>query len=53
MTRAQLNREYKEIMLEAQEATGRRETIELYKKANFIKKRLHKAEPTSRLFNNG
>ncbi|WP_269622612.1 hypothetical protein [Prochlorococcus marinus] len=45
MTKTQLNTEYSKAMKEAAQALGRRETIELYKKANAIKKRLYRPEP--------
>ena len=41
MTKTQLHEEYSKVMQEAEEASGRRETMDLYKKANSIKKRLH------------
>ena len=41
MTTKQLNKEYAKAMHEAAEALGRRETIELYKKARSIKKKLY------------
>ena len=44
MTTKQLNKEYAKTMLEAAEALGRRETMELYKKARSIKKRLYENE---------
>ncbi len=44
MTTNQLTTEYSKIMQEAAEAPGRRETIELYKKARSIRKKLHKKE---------
>ncbi len=44
MIKAQLKKEYAAIMLQADKASGRREAMDLYKKANSIKKRLHKVE---------
>ncbi len=41
MTQSQLNREYSQMMTKAAEAVGRRETMELYKQARSIKKKLH------------
>ncbi|KGG14485.1 MULTISPECIES: hypothetical protein [unclassified Prochlorococcus] len=45
MTTKQLNKEYVQTMNEAAEALGRRETMELYKKARSIKKKLYGDEP--------
>ncbi len=36
MTRTQLKKNYADIMLQADQALGRRETTELYKNANSI-----------------
>ncbi len=44
MIKAQLRKEYAAIMLQADKASGRREAIDLYKKAYSIKKRLHTVE---------
>ncbi len=40
MTKTQLNKEYAKALLEAQEAEGRRETLNLLKKARSIRKEL-------------
>ena len=45
MTTKQLNKEYAETMHQAAEASGRRETLELYKKAKSIKKELYGDDP--------
>ncbi len=44
MTKTQLHEEYSKTMQEAEEASGRRETMDLFKKANSIKKRLYNNE---------
>ena len=44
MSTKQLNNEYAKTMHEAAEALGRRETMELYKKARSIKKKLYAEE---------
>ena len=41
MTKTQLHQEYSKTMYEAAQASSRRETINLYKKARLIKKELH------------
>ena len=41
MTKTQLHEEYSKTMKEAVDASGRRETMDLVKKANSIKKRLY------------
>ena len=41
MAKTKLHSEYFKTMKEAAMASGRRETMDLYKKANSIKKRLH------------
>ena len=40
MTQTELKREYAEVMLQANQASGRRETMDLYKEARSIKKKL-------------
>ncbi len=45
MKKAQLNKEYSKVMLKAAKATGRKETMNLYKKARLIRKELHLDEP--------
>ena len=44
MTKTQLHEEYSKTMKEAQHAYGRRETMDLFKKANAIKKRLYNVD---------
>ena len=44
MTKTQLHEEDSKTMKEAEEACGRRETMDLFKKANSIKKRLYNAD---------
>ena len=44
MTKTQLHEKYSKTMQEAEEASGRRETMDLFKKANSIKKRLYNNE---------
>ena len=44
MTKTQLHEEYSKTMKEAQDASGRREMMDLFKKANYIKKRLYNVE---------
>ncbi len=44
MTTKQLNKEYSKTMQQAAEAPGRRETMELYKKARSIRKKLYTEE---------
>ncbi|AAP99730.1 MULTISPECIES: hypothetical protein [Prochlorococcus] len=51
MTTRQLNKEYANTMLAAAEALGRRETMELYKKARSIKKKLHGEDADRPLIN--
>ncbi len=41
MAKKQLDKEYSKTMEEAAKASGRRETIELYKKARSIRKKLY------------
>ncbi len=53
MTTTKLNKEYEKIMHEAAKASGRRETLELYKKARVIKKKLYGDEPDYPLIHNG
>ena len=53
MTSQQLNKEYADTMHQAAEASGRRETLELYKKARAIKKKLYGDEPEYPLMHNG
>ena len=53
MTPKQLKKEYADTMNEAAEAYGRRETLELYKKARSIKKKLYGDEPEYPLIHNG
>ncbi len=53
MTKTQLHDEYSRTMYEAAEASGRRETIELYKKARSIKKKLYGDDPDYPLIHNG
>ncbi len=45
MTTKHLNKEYSKTMQEAAEAPGRRETMELYKKARSIRKKLYSEDP--------
>ncbi len=45
MSTKQLNKEYAKTMQEASQASGRRETMELYKKARLIRKKLFEIEP--------
>ncbi len=52
MTTKQLNKEYVQTMHEAAEALGRRETMELYKKARSIKKKLYGDDPDYPLIHN-
>ena len=40
MTKTELKKEYAAVMLQADQASGRRETMDLYKKARIIKKKL-------------
>ena len=40
MTKTELKKEYAEVMLQADQASGRRETMDLYKEARSIKKKL-------------
>ncbi len=40
MTQTELKRKYAEKMLQADQASGRRETMDLYKEARSIKKKL-------------
>ncbi len=44
MTKTELKKEYADVMLQADQASGRRETMDLFKKANSIKKRLYNNE---------
>ncbi len=44
MTTKRLNKEYAKTMHEAAKALGRRETMELYKKARSIKKKIHEED---------
>ena len=53
MFQAQLKKEYAAIMLQADKASGRREAMDLYKKAYSIRKRLHKAETECSEIHNG
>ncbi|WP_036918922.1 MULTISPECIES: hypothetical protein [unclassified Prochlorococcus] len=53
MSTAGLKKEFAEIMLLADQARGRKEAIGLFKKANSIKKRLHKVETEQYLPHNG
>ena len=43
MTKTQLHKEYSKTMQEAEHTSGRRETLNLYKKARLIKKELQYA----------
>ena len=45
MTKTELTKEYADVMLQADQASGRRETMDLYKKARSIKKKLSGDEP--------
>ncbi len=45
MSSKNLNEEFSKTMQEAAEASGRRETMELYKKARSIKKKLYSEDP--------
>ena len=53
MSTKQLNKEYMQTMHEAAVALGRRETIELYKKARSIKKKLYQEHPDYPLIHKG
>ena len=53
MTKTQLHEEYSKTMKEAQHASGRRETIDLFKKANSIKKRFYNLDHACPLIHNG
>ena len=53
MTKTQLHEEYSKTMQEAEEASGRRETMDLYKKAKSIKKRLCNVDNLHSLIHNG
>ena len=53
MTTKQFKKEYADIMHQAAEASGRRETLELYKKARSIKKKLCCDDPEYPLIQNG
>ena len=53
MTKTQLSKEYEAIMFQANQASGRRESIALYKKANSIKKRLYKVDSDRSAMQNG
>ena len=44
MTKRQLNKEYADVMLEADKAVGRKEAVSLLHRADSIRKKLHKAE---------
>ena len=44
MTKTQLHEEYSKTMKDAQDASGRRDTMDLFKKANSIKKRLYNTD---------
>ncbi len=52
MTKAQLNKEYERIMLEANKAVGRKEAMGLFKRARQIKKKLYRDEFTYPPLNN-
>ena len=45
MTKTELKKEYADVMLQADQASGRRETMDLYKKARIIKKKLYGDAP--------
>ena len=53
MTKTELKKEYAEVMLQADQASGRRETMDLYKEARSIKKKLHEEDPEKPLIHNG
>ncbi len=53
MTTKDLNKEYADTMHQAAEASGRRETLELYKKARSIKKKLYGDDPEYPLIHSG
>ncbi len=53
MTKTQLNKEYAKTILEAQEAQGRRATIELLKHARSIRKELNYDEVEYPLIHDG
>ena len=53
MTKNQLHEEYSKTMQEAEKASGRRETMDLFKKANSIKKRLYNVDHPYPLIHNG
>ena len=53
MTKKQLSKEYAKVMLEAEEALGRKEAISLFKKAHSIKKKLYQYEDDYPLIHNG
>ena len=49
MTTKQLSKEYADTMHQASIASGRRETLELYKKARSIRKKLYGAQTDTSL----
>ncbi len=53
MNPQELNKEYADTMHQAAEASGRRETLELYKKARSIRKKLYGNKPEYPLIQNG
>ena len=53
MTKTELKREYAKKMLQADQASGRRETMDLYKEARSIKKKLSGDENDYPLIHNG
>ena len=53
MTKTELKKEYADVMLQADQASGRRETMDLYKEARSIKKKLSGDEHEYPLIHNG
>ena len=53
MTKTELKKEYADVMLQADHASGRRETMDLYKEARSIKKKLSEDEHEYPLIHNG
>ena len=52
MAKTQLHEEYSKTMQEAEDASGRRETMDLFKKANSIKQRLYNVDHPYPLIHN-
>ena len=53
MTKTQLHKEYSKTMQDAEHDSGRRETLNLYKKARLIKKELQFDDHDYPLIHNG